>query len=168
MQFRSKRLSKNYNAMIQLTMAHDMLCDTIDIHNAAFTVQFMLNLVNTMSTLLFSTFNIINTLIKGSTDNIEMLSCVIYLVFAAFYLYFINCLIFAAALVKFEGNRSAGILQRSAKYRAGSVAMANILSLQFQHRTPHISTGFFVSDLTLFYTVIPNEIVYILNNMLSF
>lgn len=139
--------------MAQVIIAHDILCDTVDLRNEALTVQFLLNLTNSMVAFLFGTLNVLHTLLKGSIDDAEMITSIIFLIFSTFYLYFIDFLIICAALVKYEGNKSACFLQKSVKLDRGSVALTNIYNLQLQHRPAQISAGFFDCDLTLFYMV---------------
>ena len=139
--------------MVQLVSAHDILCDCVDLRNEAFTVQFLLNLTNSISALLFCTFNIANMFMTNTLDASETITSIVYLAFSVFYLYFISLLVVCAALVKFEGNKSAGYLQKSTQFDGGCVAMVNTYNLQLQHRSAQISSGFFECDLTLFYTV---------------
>lgn len=150
---RSKRIFKNCNSMVQLTMAHDLLCDTIDLHNAAFTVQSLLNLLNSLAALLFSTYNIGNMYMTNTLNSREMMTSLVYFFFSMFFFYFIICSIVFSALVKSEGNKCASLLQKSVKFDGGSVALTNIYNLQHQHRPAQISTGLFDCDLTLLYMV---------------
>lgn len=144
--------------MLQLTMAHDLLCDSVDLHNASFSIQFFFNLTNTMIAFLFSTYNFGNMYMTNTLNSRGMMISMVFFNFSMFFFYFINCLVVSSALVKLASSKTASCLQRSLELESRSVNLANTYNLQLQHRSAQISTGLFDCDLTLIYTVSKPEL----------
>ena len=138
-------------------MCHDKLCDAIDLFNISFSIELLMNCLNGVVACLFNIFNVIHIQLHDySNKRVEFLNNMMALVIASYSLLGVVLAVVCASFMAIEGNKTISLVHKILNLRSFDQIMTNQaqhFSLQFNHRSTKISTGFYLCDWTFFFMV---------------
>jgi hypothetical protein len=143
----------------------DRICDCVDTFKFSFTLNTLTFALIVFFYFVLGVYASLSYIVRVDPDRNELFFLILVTLWELYYLAYFFIIVWAADFMKNESviveSMVIRILEKSSRCGGKLFGRCESLLLQLQHRRPLVSTGFFIVDWSLLFTILSGTVAYL-------